>query len=47
MIRKRSGVEQRKGLSRVGKNRSLRGWHSDKIGKPCAADDRLVEWAFK
>jgi hypothetical protein len=32
MIRKRSGVEQRKGLSGVGKNRSLRGWHSDKIG---------------
>jgi hypothetical protein len=47
LIRKRGSVELRECLSWVGKSRRLRGWHPDEAGKPCAADDRLVEWAFK
>jgi hypothetical protein len=47
LIRKRGSIELRKGLSRVGKSRRLRGRHPDEVCKPCAADDRLVEWAFK
>jgi hypothetical protein len=47
LIRKRGSVELRECLSRVGKCRRLRGRHPDKAGKPCAANDRLVEWAFK